>query len=193
MNQHADAGLGLDTPPFPPAIAARSRDEARNSRRWWPDVDSGIAAWKGFKAHQRPGASQRAQRISDHDVLPAQRANRQIVALRQIAAGIVRRQQILGMRSHAEVRFVDVTGGGGGAFQQIIRGERLRATGEPKLPRPPIADVPVIRRTLKGAAVGGDKLRRDGSRKPVEPQEPAMPVGDRSSPSRRIRSRPLWS
>src|SRR5579872_2465717 len=80
------------------------------------------------------------------------------------------------MRSHGEIGFVDVTRGGSGALQQVIGSECLRRSGKPKLLLRPIADGPAIRRFLKCAGIGGDKLGGNSSRKPVETQEPAVPV-----------------
>src|SRR5260370_20508045 len=50
----------------------------------------------------------RTQGISDHNIHPTQRGNREIVTLRQIAAAIIRRQQNVRPRRQCQERLVHV-------------------------------------------------------------------------------------
>src|ERR1017187_8910015 len=58
-----------------------------------------------------PRLPQRTQRISQHDSLPTEKLQRQVVALRQGAAFIICRQQVVRARAAHQKRLVNVAGG----------------------------------------------------------------------------------
>src|ERR1700733_2968265 len=115
------------------------------------------ASWppSGWKRPAKPPGFllELAQRIAHHDVLPAQGGDRQIVALRQVAAVEISRQEIVRVRRKFQEGLVDMAGTAGRAFVYVIGGERLGRACEPVAYVLPVADLPGSRRPLERAAV----------------------------------------
>src|ERR1039457_1518983 len=131
-----------------------------------------------------PRLPQGTQRISQHDSLPAQKLQRQIVALRQGAAFIIRRQQVVGARTSHQIGLVNVAGCPGGALVDQIGRHSLRRA------RPKVQSIlprgvePVVGRLLHGAPAGGNELGRNRAGQPLESQPAPLAILVVRSPRR---------
>ena len=71
------------------------------------------------------------QWVADNDGHPAQAGNAQIEAFSEIAALEIGGEDIIRPRAVSEIGFVDLSGGPGGSFAEVIGGHCLGSAGEP--------------------------------------------------------------
>src|SRR5262249_2169769 len=118
--------------------------------------------------------SQRAERIPQHDPLPAQKWQSLVIALGQGAALEVSGQQVVGSHAGSQKRLIDIPRNSGRSFMQRIRTQALGRSGKVVQLVNPGGEGPIVGRALKGAAIGRNKFGSDCSRKEFETQPPAF-------------------
>src|ERR1017187_7655166 len=123
---------------------------------WMESKDTSMIARSGSSLRAvecgllHPRLPNRTQRISQHDSLPAQKWERQVVALRQGAAFIICRQQVVRPRATHQVGLVNIAGCPSGALVDQIGRHSLRRARPKVRPVLPRAEEPVVGRLLHG-------------------------------------------